>query len=132
MGSGCVHISPLPVPYPYYEIGKNPNPIKSGKTRQIGVGLGGYPWAWVLLPCLHTAAKTPKMLGETWLQTRLRCFYHNFNIFTKRCGKHTCCLLLFIREPKQTEERHQPCRSSIEPQIHRGDISYNFLPKWKN
>jgi len=56
MGSGWVHISPLPVPYPYFEIGKNPNSypnlVKSGKTRQIGVGLGGYPWAWVLLPCL--------------------------------------------------------------------------------
>ena len=56
MGSGWVHIFPLPVPYPYIEIGENPNsypnPVKSGKTRQIGVGLGGYPWARVLLPCL--------------------------------------------------------------------------------
>jgi len=52
MGSGWVHISLLPVPYPYYENGENPNPVKSGKTRQIGVGLGGYPWARVLLPCL--------------------------------------------------------------------------------
>jgi hypothetical protein len=56
MGLGWVHISPLPEPYSYYEIGENPNPyqnqVKSGKTRQIGVGLGGYPWARVLLPCL--------------------------------------------------------------------------------
>jgi hypothetical protein len=45
MGSGWVNISPLPVPYPYYEFGENansyPNPVKAGKTSQIGVGLGG-------------------------------------------------------------------------------------------
>jgi hypothetical protein len=56
MGSGWLHISSLPFPYPYFEIGENPNsypnPVKPGKTRQIGVGLGGYPWAQVLLSCL--------------------------------------------------------------------------------
>ena len=54
MSSGWVHISPLPVPYPYYEIEKNPNPVKSEKTYQIEVGLDGYPWTPVLLPCLST------------------------------------------------------------------------------
>ena len=56
MSSGWVHISLLPVPYPYIEIRENlnsyPNPIKSEKTRQIGIGLDGYPRARVLLPCL--------------------------------------------------------------------------------
>ena len=50
MGLRWVHISPLPVPYPYYEIEENP--VKLGKTRHIGVGLDGYPWARVLLACL--------------------------------------------------------------------------------
>jgi len=58
MGSGWVPISPLPVPYPHFEIGENPNPypnpIKPGKTCQIGDGLGGYPRARVLLPGLGT------------------------------------------------------------------------------
>ena len=47
MGSVWVYISLLPVPYPYYEIGENPNPypnsVKSEKTRQTEVDLGGYP-----------------------------------------------------------------------------------------
>jgi len=38
MGSGWVLIYPLPVPYPCFEIGENPNPVKTGKTRQIGFG----------------------------------------------------------------------------------------------
>jgi len=45
-----VHVSP----YPCFEIGKNSNLIKAGKTRQIGFGLGGYLWVRVLLPCLDT------------------------------------------------------------------------------
>jgi len=36
--------------YPYFP--SRTRILKSGKTRQIGVGLGGYPWARVLLPCL--------------------------------------------------------------------------------
>jgi len=56
MGSGWVHITPLPVPYPCFEIGENPypypNPVNAGKTRQIGVGMSGYPRGRVLLPCL--------------------------------------------------------------------------------
>ncbi|AES76320.1 transmembrane protein, putative [Medicago truncatula] len=47
MGSGWVPISPLPVPYPCFEIGENPNPYpnsaKAGNTRQNGFGMGGYP-----------------------------------------------------------------------------------------
>jgi len=42
MGSGWIPIYPLPVPYPYFEIGENPYPypnsVKTGKTRQIGFG----------------------------------------------------------------------------------------------
>jgi len=42
---GVVHIYPLSVPYPCFEIGENPNPypspIKTGKTRQIEFGLAG-------------------------------------------------------------------------------------------
>ena len=43
MGSGWVPIYPLPVPYPCFEIGKNPypNPVKTGKIRQIRFGSGG-------------------------------------------------------------------------------------------
>jgi len=47
-GFGCefggVPIYLLPVPYPCFEIGKNPNsysnPIKTGEIRQIGFGSG--------------------------------------------------------------------------------------------
>jgi len=35
MGSGWVPIYLLPVPYPCFEIGENPNPIKTEKIRQI-------------------------------------------------------------------------------------------------
>jgi len=66
MGSGWVHISPLPVPYLFFEIRENPNPypnpVKSGKTRQIRVGLGGYPWTRVLLPCLFEGS----FLASNW------------------------------------------------------------------
>jgi len=45
MGSGWVPIYLLPVPYPCFEIGENsypyPNPVKTGKTRQIGFGSDG-------------------------------------------------------------------------------------------
>jgi len=41
MSLGWVHLSLLPVPYPCFEIGKNTNPVKVGKTRQIGVGSDG-------------------------------------------------------------------------------------------
>jgi len=41
MGLGWVPISQLQDPYPCFEIGENPNPVKAGKTRQIEVGLGG-------------------------------------------------------------------------------------------
>jgi len=40
-GSGWVPIYPLPVPNPCFEIGENPNPVKTGKTRQIGFGSVG-------------------------------------------------------------------------------------------
>jgi len=74
MGSGWVHISPLPVPYPYIEIGENPNPypnpVKSGKTRQIGVGLGRYLWARILLPCLkRTHVSLLHVGGQDWNTT---------------------------------------------------------------
>jgi len=69
MGSGWEHVSPLPDPYPYYEIGENPNPypnpVKSGKIRQIGVGLGGYPWTQVLLSCLYPWVELSKWLVPT-------------------------------------------------------------------
>jgi len=60
MGSRWVHTSPLPAPYPYFEIGENPNPVKLGKTLQIGVGLDGYPWARILLPCLELIERKKK------------------------------------------------------------------------
>jgi len=45
MGSGWVPIYPLPVPYPCFEIGENPNSypnlVKTGKTRQIEFGSSG-------------------------------------------------------------------------------------------
>ncbi|AES74133.1 hypothetical protein MTR_3g116190 [Medicago truncatula] len=45
MGSGWVPIYPLPVLYLCFEIGENSNtysnPVKTGKTRQIGFGSGG-------------------------------------------------------------------------------------------
>jgi len=33
----------IPVSYPFFKIGENsyPNPVKTGKTRQIGFGLDG-------------------------------------------------------------------------------------------
>jgi len=56
MGLGWVSIFPLPVSYPCFEIGENPNPypnpVKAGNTRQNGFGSGGYPQVWVLLSCL--------------------------------------------------------------------------------
>ncbi|AES69600.1 hypothetical protein MTR_3g031970 [Medicago truncatula] len=59
MGSGWVHITPLPVPYPCFETRENPNPypnpVKVEKTRQIGVGMVGYPRIRVLLSCLALA-----------------------------------------------------------------------------
>jgi len=39
--SGWVPIYPLPVPYPCFEIGENPNPVKTGKTRKIRFGSDG-------------------------------------------------------------------------------------------
>jgi len=46
MDSEWVPISPLSVPYPCFEIGKNPNtypnPVKTEKTRQIEFYLSGY------------------------------------------------------------------------------------------
>jgi len=50
MSSGWVLISPLPVPYPCFVIGKNPypNPVKAGKPCQFGFGSGGYPRVWAL------------------------------------------------------------------------------------
>jgi len=48
MGSGWVPISLLPIPYPCFEFGENPNPVKAGKIRQIGFGSGGYVF------CCHT------------------------------------------------------------------------------
>jgi len=40
-GFGVSTIYLLPVPYPCFEIGENPNPVKTGKTRQVGFGSGG-------------------------------------------------------------------------------------------
>ncbi|AET00221.1 hypothetical protein MTR_5g089650 [Medicago truncatula] len=61
MGSGWVPIFPLPIPYPCFEIGKNPNsylnPVKTGKTCQNEFGWGGYPRARILLSCLLVNAK---------------------------------------------------------------------------
>jgi len=61
MGSGWVHITPLPVPYPCFEFRENsypyPNPVKAGKTRQIGVGMTEYPRGQVLLRCLILATR---------------------------------------------------------------------------
>jgi len=70
MGSGWVHISLLPIPYPYFKIRENPNSIKSEKTRQIGVGLGGYPWVRVLLPCLNVWKKTFNKMFSSFLVRR--------------------------------------------------------------
>jgi len=39
MSSRWVHITPLPIPYPCFEIEKNPNSIKMEKSRQIRVGM---------------------------------------------------------------------------------------------
>jgi len=43
MGSVWVHISSLPVPYPYYEIGENPNPYIP-KPSQIGENPSNQGW----------------------------------------------------------------------------------------
>ena len=51
---------------------------------------------------------------------------------------YTSCIMLFIREPKQTEERHQPCQSSINHQICSAQVRAQRLQgeqkkwcKWK-
>jgi len=49
VGTHILVTRPIPV---LWNRGK-PKPIPKPKPSQIGVGLDGYPWTWVLLPCLN-------------------------------------------------------------------------------
>jgi len=49
MGSGWIHISLLPVPYPYFKIGENPNPYPNPiKSGLVWVGTHGH--GFVVMP----------------------------------------------------------------------------------
>jgi len=72
MSSGWTPISPLPVLYPHFEIGKNPNTysnlVKAEKILQIVFGSGRNPHILVLLSCLRYnhdyLSQHPTMLGQ--------------------------------------------------------------------
>jgi hypothetical protein len=70
-----------------------------------------------------TASAGKSGLHDTRLPRGLCCLDQSFNIFYKTgCGTYTSCLLLFIRETRQTVERHQPCQSSMQRRIYWAQV----------
>lgn len=65
MGSGWVHITPLPVLYHVLKSRKTQTQSKQKKKKPIKLGLIWYPRIQILLPCLVTRLTTKHLMDKT-------------------------------------------------------------------